>query len=310
MPDITIPGMFLTGIHASRPAASAVGGGSIYSCTTHSLIYQSDGSSWTTWATLGGASDLDAIITASSGQDIADALAGAASPTSGNVFATMADVGGGGGGSSDPIADTFGAADTAFEFSSNSFTGLTAMGTADTESMHATIPGHLLLGDNDSEQVGRYASFAGGKSAIVKITAANPYADFMYAGMFCGVATPGKFAWVGLTTGTNTGGSIKAMTFTGPSDGSPGTIATGIPNWPGAFYPIYLGVKAVSNTDVSYYYSRDGIAWFLITGNHDNSMTIGSVGVSVTSYASTPTARAAFDYIRIWNSVKTFPTLI
>lgn len=45
----------------------------------------------------GGSSDLDAIITASSGQDIADALAGAAAPDSGNVFATMADVGGGGG---------------------------------------------------------------------------------------------------------------------------------------------------------------------------------------------------------------------
>lgn len=43
-------------------------------------------------------SDLDAIITASSGQDIADALAGAAAPTAANVFATMADVAGGGGG--------------------------------------------------------------------------------------------------------------------------------------------------------------------------------------------------------------------
>lgn len=53
MATITIPGMFLTGDHASRPAASAVGKGSIYSCSTHSLIYQSDGSSWTTWATLG-----------------------------------------------------------------------------------------------------------------------------------------------------------------------------------------------------------------------------------------------------------------
>ncbi len=53
MATITIPGMFLTGDHASRPAASAVGSGSVYSCTTHGLIYQSDGASWTTWATLG-----------------------------------------------------------------------------------------------------------------------------------------------------------------------------------------------------------------------------------------------------------------
>ncbi len=47
---------------------------------------------------VGGSTDLDAIITASAGQDIADALAGAAAPDAGNVFATMADVGGGGGG--------------------------------------------------------------------------------------------------------------------------------------------------------------------------------------------------------------------
>jgi hypothetical protein len=44
-----------------------------------------------------GSSDLDTIIAASSGEDIADALAGAAAPDAGNVFATMADVGGGGG---------------------------------------------------------------------------------------------------------------------------------------------------------------------------------------------------------------------
>ncbi len=44
---------------------------------------------------VGGSSDLDTIIAASAGEDIADALAGAASPTAGNVFATMADVGGG-----------------------------------------------------------------------------------------------------------------------------------------------------------------------------------------------------------------------
>jgi hypothetical protein len=55
MAIITIPGMFLTGDHASRPAASAVGGGSVYSCTDHALIYQSDGSTWSTWFSGGGA---------------------------------------------------------------------------------------------------------------------------------------------------------------------------------------------------------------------------------------------------------------
>jgi len=56
--------------------------------TTHHLV----------WATpTGGSSDLDTILAASTGQDIADALLGAAAPDAGNVFATMADVGGSGG---------------------------------------------------------------------------------------------------------------------------------------------------------------------------------------------------------------------
>lgn len=52
MADTTLPGLLATGNHASRPAASAVGSGGLYSCTDHSLVYQTDGSSWTTWATL------------------------------------------------------------------------------------------------------------------------------------------------------------------------------------------------------------------------------------------------------------------
>jgi hypothetical protein len=43
--------------HANRPAANTVPDGSIYSCSTHSLIYKSNyaGNSWSTWATLGSA---------------------------------------------------------------------------------------------------------------------------------------------------------------------------------------------------------------------------------------------------------------
>lgn len=54
MTDFTLPGWLLSGDHASRPAANTVAWGSLYACSTHGLIYQSDGSSWSTWATLGG----------------------------------------------------------------------------------------------------------------------------------------------------------------------------------------------------------------------------------------------------------------
>lgn len=53
MASTDLPDLLQTGIHASRPAATDVAGGSLYNCTTHSLIYQSDGATWTTWATLG-----------------------------------------------------------------------------------------------------------------------------------------------------------------------------------------------------------------------------------------------------------------
>jgi hypothetical protein len=42
--------LYQTGVHGSRPAASS--GCVLYSCTTHSLIYKSDGSAWTTFLTI------------------------------------------------------------------------------------------------------------------------------------------------------------------------------------------------------------------------------------------------------------------
>lgn len=59
----TLPVLFSTGIHSARPAASAVGPGGLYSCTTHSLVYQTDGSSWTTWANLAGTGGTGTLTT-------------------------------------------------------------------------------------------------------------------------------------------------------------------------------------------------------------------------------------------------------
>lgn len=52
--NATVPGILRTGTHASRPAATDVAVGTIYSCTTHGLVYQSDGSAWATWASASG----------------------------------------------------------------------------------------------------------------------------------------------------------------------------------------------------------------------------------------------------------------
>lgn len=60
MPGVTTA--YQTGVHGSRPAASS--GCILYSCTTHGLVYRSDGSSWTTWLTIGTTVD-DATIATS-----------------------------------------------------------------------------------------------------------------------------------------------------------------------------------------------------------------------------------------------------
>lgn len=68
----------LTGTHASRPAANAVPAGTLYACSTHGLVYQSDGSStWSTWATLGATETLPVTIIDAKG----DLIAGTAADT-------------------------------------------------------------------------------------------------------------------------------------------------------------------------------------------------------------------------------------
>jgi hypothetical protein len=79
----TIPGLFLTGNHASRPAATAVGSGALYACSTHGLIYQSDAATWSTWATLGGTETLPVTIIDAKG----DLIAGTAADTAARLAA-------------------------------------------------------------------------------------------------------------------------------------------------------------------------------------------------------------------------------
>ena len=54
MADTTLPGVLRKGVAGSRPAANAVGGGTLYSATDTGAVTQSDGvSTWSTWATIG-----------------------------------------------------------------------------------------------------------------------------------------------------------------------------------------------------------------------------------------------------------------
>lgn len=49
MTATTLNGVLLTGNHAGRPAATAVAKGTLYACSTHTKLYQSDAASWSDW---------------------------------------------------------------------------------------------------------------------------------------------------------------------------------------------------------------------------------------------------------------------
>lgn len=57
--------------HANRPAATAVPAGTLYSCSTHGLVYRSDAATWATWATLGATSEPEVLMVAVSDETTA-----------------------------------------------------------------------------------------------------------------------------------------------------------------------------------------------------------------------------------------------
>lgn len=76
--------------HANRPAANTAPDGSLYSCTTHGLIYKSNfaGNSWATWASLAGTGLTDPMTTRGDiiVRDAANATARLAVGAAGRVF--------------------------------------------------------------------------------------------------------------------------------------------------------------------------------------------------------------------------------
>lgn len=206
----------------------------------------------------------------------------------------------------DKVYTNFGTPDVSYEFLSSSFTGLTAMGSPDVEAAATTISNHYLVADNGSTWVGRYAAVTAPFTGIAKISTANLNANYMYAAIFCGVSTPGKMVTVGPRY--NSGNNVAILTLATPGDGGAGQPSVFSNPSPPVQFPQYVAIQCVSNTDITYLWSSDGAIWYPILKNHNNSMTVGSVGIGVAAYAG-PTVIAAFDYLRIWNSVLTLETV-
>lgn len=210
---------------------------------------------------------------------------------------------GGGGTADDPIADVFGAADTAFEFDTTSTTGLTALSpTADVMDLDTTVPGHLYIKDNASgtARCGYYAAAPSLPfTAICKVSDANVRADYHQVGLFAGQSTPGTMKYVMLSRGAR-----YIETETGTPTGFTGGITAGVLS--DLQTPMYFGLVVNSSSDWDFLYSYGGRIWAYHTEAHNAGLTPGSVGVFIAAN-NTNGFGAAFDFLRIWNSAKAFP---
>lgn len=211
--------------------------------------------------------------------------------------------------SNDPVTDVFGAADTAYEFATTSLAGLTAIGTATAEDAHTTVPGHLYLRRAATSSValtGRYAA-----SPATPFTAICKLSDHTYVsanyqragGLFVGQATPGVMEAIHVLF--NAGVVIAHERYTNPTTFA-ATIGTNR-LISAVSFPLYYGVVVNSTTNVDFWFSFGGRVWQKRTAARDPLITIGSVGVVVDPENATYAVSGAYDFLRIWNSAKTFP---
>ncbi len=216
--------------------------------------------------------------------------------------------GGGGGGSGmtlDPVADVFGTPTTAYEFNTTSLTGLTAMGTPDVENAHTTVPGHYYIQDDaaGTAWVGRYIAYSAPFTAIVRLSDHTARFNFNFAAMFLGASTPAAIDIWGLRESGSGPSLFLGRSATLTTD--PTTITASSP-----FHgpPPYLAIRANSTTSVEYLASRNGYLWFRTPTTRDPLLTIGSVGLAISSRGNG--LAAAYDYLRVWNSALTMPNIL
>lgn len=200
----------------------------------------------------------------------------------------------------DPVQETLGAPNTAFEFNTNSLSGLTALGAAPAvEDAHTTVPGHYYIRDAGANWVGRYVAATPPFTAITKLERMVRDVDGSKAGLFISDSSPsnpfsgdgdaivignsGRAVWVELVQTTNitsTGGGIPLLG--------------------------YLAIRVNSTTDIDYLYSNNGRIWAKIVDSRNPSVfTAATCGIGIAPGSSH--LSAAFDFLRIWNSAIALP---
>lgn len=210
-------------------------------------------------------------------------------------------------GAGDPVSDMFGAPDTAYEFGTNSLAGLTALGVVAAEDAHTTVPGHYYLLNNTNASPfyrGRgQAALAAPFTAIARLVT-NADANFETAGL---IVAPSTYPASGAFRALVWGYGATARTAAIESWSAPGTFASTLAAST-TFIPsgyLYFGIRVASATDVSFYWSMNGYLWFAIVTAHNPSFTPAIIGM-VSAAQNTNGLAAAYDFLRLWNSAKTF----
>jgi len=196
----------------------------------------------------------------------------------------------------------YGAPATAFDFDTNSLTGLTQFNSPDTCDAHTTVPGHLFLEDDESGEnmCGVYATAPSAPFTVAALLdIGSVLADSHTAGLFIGSASPGQFDILALQ---NAARSVFTTHWNSPTSFS-GTATSGMSQ---INVPIWLAIRVNSNTDVDFLYSMDGVAFKKYTDSRNPGFTAAVVGLAINANAGGVRFAAAFDWLYIYTSALTF----
>lgn len=208
----------------------------------------------------------------------------------------------------DPVADIFGVPDTAYEFDA-ALSGWSTMGTATASDADSTVPGHYYVykaATGTTNHTGIYRAVGTfPQTFITKLSDASVVAaDYSRLGtFFVAEASPGVMEAIYLTH--NTDWTVAHERFTNPTTYS-AAVGTNL-KASGFQLPVYYAIVVNSSTDIDFWYSFGGRIWRKRTDARNPSITVGSFGIAVNPENATHGAAAAFDYVRVWNSAKTFP---
>lgn len=255
------------GAHTALPAPTAVPVGSLFSCTTHNLIYKNDGTAWPTWATLGAGS-------------------GGAYPP----------------GSADAPPATANARDD--EFNGTSAVTWSATPTAPTATnVNVTRPGHLYVRSAGPAgvYVGRYQSAPATfpYTVLTKVVGDTSRLNFHRGGgIILYPATPtassGLVYFGKLYDAPNLGGWGTARIHN-TAEGTFGSIVrTGFPTAMGS---LYLRAVLASATSVTLSYSLDGWAWRDLE-TYTVPFSVANIGLAITEEGGGG-VDSYFDFFRV-----------